>query len=431
VCQDGCDFIDYNYTSKKVICSCNVKESSISSEFMNINITELYKKFKDFENIANIKILSCYKVLFSKKGIKKNIGFFIIIPFKIMHFICLILFYNKDKKILERKINDIIYALKYWHLVKDEEKERKKHKKGTKPKIKRKKMKKKNNPHKFKNNENFGKINKANRRYRADNINHFTISINNEVSNIQKKNREIKKKVKFIMSYTAQELNNLEYKFALKYDNRKFCIYYFSLIKTKHSLMNSFCYKEDYNSTFIKIDLFFIGFVMNYTINALFFNDETMHKIYIDKGKYEFIYQLPTIIYSTLISIFFDKILKFFALSETAILDLKSSRNNIDVGKLKDMNLKLRKKIFIKTFLYFTISTFILLFYWYYLALFCAIYVNTQIHLVKDTAISFGLNLLTPFVVNLLPGIFRIPSLSNKNNKKSYLYTISKFLQLF
>ena len=72
VCQDGCDFIDYNYTSKKVICSCNVKESSISSEYMNINITELYKKFKDFENIANIKILSCYKVLFSKKGIKKK-----------------------------------------------------------------------------------------------------------------------------------------------------------------------------------------------------------------------------------------------------------------------------------------------------------------------------------------------------------------------
>ena len=195
--------------------------------------------------------------------------------------------------------------------------------------------------------------------------------------------------------------------------------------------MNSFCYKEDYNSTFIKIDLFFIGFVMNYTINALFFNDETMHKIYIDKGKYEFIYQLPTIIYSTLISIFFDKILKFFALSETAILDLKSGRNNIDIGKLKNINLKLRIKIFIKTFLYFTISTFILLFYWYYLALFCAIYVNTQIHLVKDTAISFGLNLLTPFVVNLLPGIFRIPSLSTRNNKKSYLYTISKFLQLF
>ena len=233
------------------------------------------------------------------------------------------------------------------------------------------------------------------------------------------------------MSYTVQELNNLEYEFALKYDNRKFCIYYFSLIKTKHALMNSFCYKEDYNSTFIKIDLFFIGFVMNYTINALFFNDETMHKIYIDKGKYEFIYQLPTIIYSTLISIFLDKILKFFALSETAILDLKSGRNNIDIGKLKNINLKLRIKIFIKTFLYFTISTFILLFYWYYLSLFCAIYVNTQIHLVKDTAISFGLNLLTPFVVNLLPGIFRIPSLSNKNNKKSYLYTISKFLQLF
>ena len=33
----------------------------------------------------------------------------------------------------------------------------------------------------------------------------------------------------------------------------------------------------------IKIDLFFVSFVMNYTVNAFFFNDDTMHKIYEDK----------------------------------------------------------------------------------------------------------------------------------------------------
>ena len=67
--------------------------------------------------------------------------------------------------------------------------------------------------------------------------------------------------------------------------------------------------------------------------------------------------------------------------------------------------------------------------------MFCAIYVNTQIHLIKDSLISFGLSLLYPFGIYLLPGFFRIPSLSGKNkeNKKNgqkrYLYTIAKLLQ--
>ena len=62
--------------------------------------------------------------------------------------------------------------------------------------------------------------------------------------------------------------------------------------------------------------------------------------------------------------------------------------------------------------------------------MFCAIYNNTQVYLIKDTLISFGLSLLYPFGIYLLPGIFRIPSLSNKNNKREYLYTVSKVLQM-
>ena len=69
--------------------------------------------------------------------------------------------------------------------------------------------------------------------------------------------------------------------------------------------------------------------------------------------------------------------------------------------------------------------------------MFCAIYVNTQIHLIKDTLISFGISLLYPFVIYLLPGIFRILALSNKENESDkkeagkYIYNSSKFLQIF
>ena len=73
-----------------------------------------------------------------------------------------------------------------------------------------------------------------------------------------------------IMKYNDEELNSLNYKAALAYDKRNYCQYYISLLKTKNNLIYSFCYNNDYNSRIIKIDLFFIGFTLFFTVNSLF-----------------------------------------------------------------------------------------------------------------------------------------------------------------
>ena len=54
--------------------------------------------------------------------------------------------------------------------------------------------------------------------------------------------------------YTDDELNDLPYNEAKKYDHRTFCLYYVSLLKTSHDLIFTFCYNSDYNSKIIKID---------------------------------------------------------------------------------------------------------------------------------------------------------------------------------
>ena len=76
--------------------------------------------------------------------------------------------------------------------------------------------------------------------------------------------------------------------------------------------------------------------------------------------------------------------------------------------------------------LYFIIGTLFLLLFWYYLSMFCAIYSKTQYHLIKDTLISFGLSLIYPFGIYLLPGMLRISSLSNPKGEREYLYKFSK-----
>jgi len=238
--------------------------------------------------------------------------------------------------------------------------------------------------------------------------------------------QEIIKKAKIIMEYNDEEKNNLKYKLALKYDKRTYIEYYLSLLKTKHLFIFSFFNNNDYNSRIIKIDLFFISFTLYYAVNALFFNDNTMHKIYEDEGSFNFIYQLPQIIYSSLISNVLDILLKLLALSEGNILDYKKNKDKKDLGKRKN---ELNNKLKIKFILYFIISFLLLLIFWYYLSMFCAIYRNTQYHLIKDTLISFGLSLIYPFAIYLLPGIFRIPALSDRNNKRNWIYNISLLSQ--
>ena len=257
------------------------------------------------------------------------------------------------------------------------------------------------------------------------------IQINSQKNNIyklnkkrEKKKEKIKKKIKF----KEHELNESDYELALRYDKRLYCEYYLSLLKTKHNLIFSFYYYKDYNSKLIKISLFFFGFISDFAINALFFNDDIMHKIYEEQGKFQFLYQLPQIIYSFLISYIFNIPLNILALSDDDILKLKNDKSN---NNLHMKQKHLLKKLRIKFLLYFIISTIFLLFLWYYISMFCAVYVNTQIHLIQDTLISFGLSIIYPFGIYLLPGIFRIPSLTNKKKQKKTLYIISKFLQAF
>ena len=251
--------------------------------------------------------------------------------------------------------------------------------------------------------------------------NDLIIFNNNKINNDEKENFI---KTNSIMKYNDYELNSLKYNEALLNDKRKYLEYYFSLLRTKHILIFAIIPSNDYNSTIIKICLFLFSFSLFFSVNALFFNDSTIHEIYEDEGQFKFIYQLPKIIYSTIISSVINTIIRFFSLSEKDILKLKNDNNIKDfISKKK----KLYKCLRIKFIWFFKIGFLFLFLFWYYLSCFCAIYKNTQIHLLKDTLLSFLLSLLYPFGIYLIPGIFRIYSLKNK--KKS-IYILSKIIQI-
>ncbi len=64
------------------------------------------------------------------------------------------------------------------------------------------------------------------------------------------------------------------------------------------------------------------------------------------------------------------------------------------------------------------------------LSSFGAVYQNTQIIVFENTLICLGISLVYPFLINILPGLFRIPSLKAKKKDKKSIYNFSKFLQI-
>ena len=78
--------------------------------------------------------------------------------------------------------------------------------------------------------------------------------INRKKNNIKNQSEQKNiKRVKLIMKYTDEEINNLTYDLALLYDKRSYCEYYISLIKTNHILIFSFCFKNDYQIMYLLI----------------------------------------------------------------------------------------------------------------------------------------------------------------------------------
>ena len=78
--------------------------------------------------------------------------------------------------------------------------------------------------------------------------------------------------------------------------------------------------------------LFFFFFSLSLVVNALFFNDNTLHRIYQEEGHFNFIYQIPQILYSSLISGIINILIKYLALSQESIIKFKQEKDkeNLD-----------------------------------------------------------------------------------------------------
>ena len=411
LCQTNCTYKGYDYVKKRALCKCQIQSRSSSK----INNDQIIYKFLNISKDYNIKVLQCYQVLFSKKGFIKNIGNYIILIVIIINIISAVYVYVKEYRLLCEQINEILeIKLQQSEIETNSKKDLKLDDQIKENSTDIFTSSKKSNT---KNNNSKSMIDDSKR----DSSN---ISVNNILNNNNNKLKKKNKKKGKTLDYNDYEINTIPYKEAVVNDKRTFSQCYISLIKIKHILIFTFNSKKDYNSKAIKLCLFSINLVLFILINALFFNDSLMHEIYINKGKYLISETLPIIIYSTIISSIIIIALKKVLLSQQNMLEIKHEKikHNLNARVLIAL-----KRIKIKLICFFVFGLLFLLFFWYYISCFCAVYMNTQIYLIKNSLITFSIALVYPFIFCLLPGILRVAALKGPGE---CLYKISLTIEV-
>ena len=118
----------------------------------------------------------------------------------------------------------------------------------------------------------------------------------------------------------------MDYKYAIKIDNRDLGDSYLALLKEKNKFLSIFN-ENDYNLFYTKMDLFHFKFNLSLAINALFYNDETIHKINQKEGSYNLKDQISIVLCSTVISTVIYSIVEYMALTRKSIISLREKKS--------------------------------------------------------------------------------------------------------
>ena len=162
------------------------------------------------------------------------------------------------------------------------------------------------------------------------------------------------------------------------------------------------------------------------SMNVFFFSDDSMHRVYINYGKYNFVQQIPKIIYSFIVSQLIEVFLCYLSYTDKHYYQIKNISN-----ENRPYIFKIIRCITLKILFFYIFTLLVFIFGWYTVTCFCAVYENTQIAFIKDSLTSFGLGLLYPFILYLFPAILRIISLKCCEGKLAFVYTLSDIIPIF
>ena len=446
-CQPNCQFSSYSVESQYMncICSPNEEDNNANNKNDKFSAKKIYESFYEVLKYSNYEIIKCFNIISKKKVISSNIGSIVVIIYFSVYLVCIIIFILKgisplknqlsndlnkikDKKNIDFKFNqNILYPPRkknyFGELILKINKEQKAIAQKNKKTIIRQSLKNQNIlDDKIQIYSNTGSRSKVLDNYQSNKVNNLKLK---EIITHNKQETENNQNPE--NEYSDYELNELEYIEAIKLDKRTLLQIYWAILKREHLIIFTFINCNDYNLLYIKLSRFIFLIVGDMALNVFFFSDDSMHKLFLNYGKYDFIQQIPQITYSTIFSQIIEVFLCFLSLTDKYIYQLRS---NIIEGNTNNIS-KVLKCVHIKLIIFFIFTFIFFAVYWYIISIFCGVYRNTQITFIKDSILSFSICLIYPVVIYFISASLRVLSLRDSKARFKCIYNFSYIIPFF
>lgn len=224
------------------------------------------------------------------------------------------------------------------------------------------------------------------------------------------------------------ELNELCVEDARKYDNRKFCEFYWFLLKTKQDIINTFFNSDPLDCFPVRCICFIFGIAVYFFVNALFFIESYISSSLHGEEQYGIfsIIQNETsrLIYSSIVAIVVDMFENCLSNSkkrlETLIRKMKMKKQFEEESYQILQNLKMRHKIF------FVAVLLLMGVFWYYTSAFCNVYYNSRINWLEGSIFTFLITNVFFVIYCFIVAVLRYLGLRYK--WLTLLYKLSQFL---
>ena len=223
------------------------------------------------------------------------------------------------------------------------------------------------------------------------------------------------------------EINELDYDNCLVHDKRNIIRLYYSYLKYNCVLIFSFFVYEDFNLMLIKYALF-INYIMFYLVfNTAFFNNNTIHNVYINDGDYVLNYHWRKILLAFILSLICIKLIKWWiTFYRRRSLHMKLLKRYTDT---KNEILKMIQQYYFHLRIFFPIFCALFILFWYYVSTVCAVFRYSYWQLIINWVYCACFHLIYSIVLNIIPTVMRYYAL--KKEGRECLFTASRICSYF
>jgi len=268
-----------------------------------------------------------------------------------------------------------------------------------------------------------------------NNINNININFNrNIIGNKENLEKKYKKRLKNIFKdeeieekpekekEKKEDFSDLPFSKAIRVDKRNI----FQILKEK--IMDKLEIIDIFTSREIKelyLSKYFLFLLIDVTMTALLFSDSVITHKFHNNGKLDYIVTFTLTISSNLLSLLLEHYISLLVRYEEIMEKIKEIKQEYVFLKVCK---RFYKILIIQIIIFIIISISFILFCIYYLVIFCKIYSQTQLSLIKAYFVSLFEGIMTNIAIAIVISSTRIYGIKYKNK---YIYNTSKYIDGF